>query len=61
LSRRGQSDAIDPTETCAPQDPWYVAVPPAPFDSTEMYIFTSLFIGASTAAVTIGAIKAVRG
>ena len=39
---------------------WHVAALPAPFDSTEMYIFTSLFIGASTAAVTIGAIKAVR-
>lgn len=39
---------------------WSVAALPAPFDSTEMYIFTSLFIGASTAAVTIGAIKAIK-
>lgn len=39
---------------------WHVAALPAPFDSTEMYIFTSLFIGASTAAVTIGAIKAIK-
>lgn len=39
---------------------WHVAALPAPFDATEMYIFTSLFIGASTAAVTIGAIKAIK-
>lgn len=39
---------------------WHIAALPAPFDATEMYIFTSLFIGASTAAVTLTAIKAIK-
>lgn len=39
---------------------WHVAALPAPFDSTEMYIFTSLFIGASVHAVTTGSIAAIK-
>lgn len=39
---------------------WQVAALPAPFASTEMYIFTSLFIGASAAVVTTTAIGAIK-
>lgn len=39
---------------------WHVATLPAPFDSVEMNIFTSLFIGASVAGAAHFAARAIK-